>query len=257
MFGWLHTKSATYKLITFAVFGLECIFGWRTGAMYQAALSEVIANSWEVWGLTVLFSVAVAVFGFALATHRQYGMEAISKRLQQLQLPDTSFPKHAIASERWLLRLAMVFFIIQDIAGVIYSFFGHGATPTFPLIAATVSMSGFTIVPFFTGHMTLALAESLPAEKRDQFYATLFDLWQDALVGAAAKWAKQARSADPAEILGPVIRGFMATNPDGLYADAMKDFFRMEGERLVPFRPQTTTITNNSTTSGADDDEEE
>jgi hypothetical protein len=114
-------------------------------------------------------------------------------------------------------------------------------------------MSGFTIVPFFTGHMTLALAEALPQERKEQFYATLFDLWQDALLNAASKWAKQARSADPAEILAPVIKGFMATSSDGLQTEAIQGLFRMDGEKLVPFRPKAAT----SIANGANQDDED
>ena len=68
MLGWLHTKSATYKLITASVFGLEAIFGWRTGAMYHDMFANVISEPAELWVITILFSMAVAVFGFALAT---------------------------------------------------------------------------------------------------------------------------------------------------------------------------------------------
>jgi hypothetical protein len=223
--------------------------------MYQDALSQVVANPWEVWGLTILLSMAVALFGFALATHRQYGLEAIKNRLQKQMPPNTTLPEGAIAGDRWMIRLAMAFFIFQDIAGVIYSFFGHGEAPSFPLVVATISIGGFTIVPFFTGHMTLALAESLPQERKDQFYAHLFDLWQDTLITAASKWAKQARHAEPADILAPVIKTFLDTSPDGLYTDAMKGFFRMDGEKLIPFRPKAESTA--SASNGANQDDEE
>ena len=78
--------------------------------------------------------------------HRQYGLEVIVKRLEKQQ--GQNLTKKELQRESRPLRYAVAFFIIQDIAGVIYTIFGKGEPVTLPLIAVAASVSGFAFVPF-------------------------------------------------------------------------------------------------------------
>ena len=102
--------------------------------------------------------LAVAVFGFVLATHRHYGVEAIRERV-----------KRGARSGALGVFMAMVVIVVHDWGAAIYTVFGKNQAPNLGLIMVTVGMCGLVLVPFLIGRMAQAMAESLREEEEDTF----------------------------------------------------------------------------------------
>lgn len=210
----LHTRQWAYGALTLSVLGLEAFLGWRAEEMY-AALLGTFASPLELLLVRLVIGVSVAVFGFVLATHRQYGLEAQLERIKDKESRLDGFDANALRRHaRRNLFLAMAFVIIHDIAGAIYLILASqpGLTLTtfeanvvldLQLIMATLGMTAIVFIPFLIGHFTLALAESLPAEHRQRYAVEGLAYLRDGKLAAVQKVANETRkmSAEGALLL--------------------------------------------------------
>jgi hypothetical protein len=153
----LHSRKFGYVALTLAVLALEIVFAWRISLVYGEILQGQGA-AWEIGVLKGTIFLAVAVFGFVLATHRHYGVAAIRERVKR-------------GAWRGALGvfMAMMVIVAHDWGAAIYTVFGKNQAPTPGLIAVTVGMCGLVLVPFLIGRMALAMAESLQEEEEDSF----------------------------------------------------------------------------------------
>ncbi len=153
----LHSRKFGYLALTLAVLALEVVFAWRISLVYGEILQGQ-ASAWEVWVLKATIFLAVAVFGFVLATHRHYGVAAIYERV-----------KKGKWSGAFGVFMAVVVIVAHDWGAAIYTVFGKNQTPTPGLIAVTVGMCGLVLVPFLVGRMAQVMAESLREEEDEHF----------------------------------------------------------------------------------------
>lgn len=153
----LHSRKFGYVALTLAVLALEVVFAWRISLVYGEILQGQGA-AWEIWVLKATIFLAVAIFGFVLATHRHYGVAAIREQV-----------KRGAWSGALGVFMAMAVIVAHDWGAAIYTVFGKGQEPTPGLIAVTVGMCGLVLVPFLIGRMALAMAESLRQEDEDSF----------------------------------------------------------------------------------------
>jgi hypothetical protein len=157
MLTFIHSRKFGYVALTLAVLALEVVFAWRISLVYgellqgQGSPQEVAVLKWAVF-------LAVAVFGFVLATHRHYGVAAIRERVKQ-----------GAWSGALGVFVAVVVIVAHDWGAAIYTVFGKGQAPTPGLVAVTVGMCGLVLVPFLIGRMALAMAESLQGEEQEAF----------------------------------------------------------------------------------------
>jgi signal transduction histidine kinase len=153
----LHSRKFGYWAFTLAVLALEFVFAWRISLVYGEILQGQ-ASAWEIWVLKWTIFLAVAVFGFVLATHRHYGVAAIEERVKK---------------GKWGGKLgvftAVVVIVAHDWGAAIYSVFGHNRAPNLGLVAITIGMCGLVLVPFAVGRMALTMAESLDEEEDEGF----------------------------------------------------------------------------------------
>src|SRR5215469_8196570 len=153
MLTFIHSRKFGYVTLTLAVLALEVVFAWRISLVYGEILQgqgsglEVAVLKWAVF-------LAVAVFGFVLATHRHYGVAAIRERV-----------KSGAWSGALGVFVAVVVIVAHDWGAAIYTVFGKGQAPTPGLVAVTVGMCGLVLVPFLIGRMALTMAESLREEE--------------------------------------------------------------------------------------------
>lgn len=154
----LHSRKFGYLALTLAVLALEVVFAWRISLVYGEILQGQ-ASIWEVWVLKATIFLAVAVFGFVLATHRHYGVEAIRERV-----------KKGKWSGAFGVLMAVVVIVAHDWGAAIYTVFGQqNRLPTPGLLAVTVGMCGLVLVPFLVGRMAQVMAESLREEEDEHF----------------------------------------------------------------------------------------
>ncbi len=153
----LHSRKFGYLALTLAVLALEVVFAWRISLVYGEILQGQ-ASGWEIWVLKATIFLAVAVFGFVLATHRHYGVAAIRERVKQ--------GKRAGA---FGVFMAVVVIVAHDWGAAIYTVFGKNQAATPGVIAVTVGMCGLVLVPFLVGRMALVMAESLQEEEEQTF----------------------------------------------------------------------------------------
>lgn len=213
----LHTRKAAYKLLTGGIFLLEAVFAYRVTVMYGALLEAfgvsqatlpIPMTDWTLpVGGIVLFLIQAALFlavlalGFAYATHRQYAIEALIRRINRLAKQDHLDPDHAqvkadIARARKESRWMMWGLIANDIAAGVYIVIAGSKQITMTSLKTDFSqdllilfaIAGWTImvfIPFWAGAFTLALAESLLEEQKETFAlrgtAALMDLQEKAL----------------------------------------------------------------------------
>jgi hypothetical protein len=153
----LHSRKFGYLALTLAVLALEIVFAWRISLVYGEILQGQ-ADSWEIWVLKVTIFLAVAVFGFVLATHRHYGVAAIEERVKKGKRWGTSG-----------VLMAVVVIVAHDWGAAIYTVFGKNQAPTPGLVMVTIGMCGLVLVPFLVGRMALVMAESLREEEEQTF----------------------------------------------------------------------------------------
>lgn len=158
MLNLLHSRKTGYFFLVLAVLALEIFLGWRSSIMYAAILSGEIGLL-ELNLIKWLVFLAIAVFGFTLSVHRHYGAEAIVDHMKQ----------RGKTVGGWAgIATAMVIVIFHDLAATVYTVFGDGKTPTFPLIAATAGMSALCFVPFLTSRMMRALHDGVAGERQER-----------------------------------------------------------------------------------------
>jgi hypothetical protein len=154
----LHSRKFGYLALTLAVLALEIVFAWRISLVYGELLQGQ-ASAWEIWVLKGTIFLAVAVFGFVLATHRHYGVAAIHERV-----------KRGKWSGALGVFMAVVVIVAHDWGAAIYTIFGQqNRAPTPGLLAVTVGMCGLVLVPFLVGRMAQVMAESLHEEEDEHF----------------------------------------------------------------------------------------
>lgn len=164
MLSFLHSRRVAHDLMMLAVAGMEVFFAWRASLMYVFILTGRV-NAYELEVVRWLVFLAVGVFGFALATHRHAGIEAIRAH------------QHASWSSLVGLFVAVGIVVLHDIAATIYTV---GAIDSFGAGAAVVGMCGLVFLPFLVGFMSHAIAEGIEAERQQ---------WAKRKV---AKWKQQA-----------------------------------------------------------------
>ncbi|HLW01877.1 MAG TPA: hypothetical protein VKT82_24700 [Ktedonobacterales bacterium] len=155
MMNFLHSRKTGYFLLVIAVLALEIFLGWRASIMYAAILAGQIGLL-ELNVIKWLVFFAVAVFGFTLSVHRHYGAEAIVDHMLT----------RGKQVNGWAgIGTAMGIIVLHDLAATIYTVFGNGKAPTFPLIAATLGMCALCFVPFLMSRMMRALHDGVEAEQ--------------------------------------------------------------------------------------------
>ncbi len=183
----LHSRKFGYVALTLAVLALEVVFAWRISLVYGEILQGQGA-AWEIGVLKGTIFLAVAVFGFVLATHRHYGVAAIRERV-----------KRGAWSGAFGVFMAMVVIVAHDWGAAIYTVFGKGQVPTPGLIAVTVGMCGLVLVPFLIGRMALAMAESLQEEEEDTFERKKRKVEQRQALATLRQGRSTTRQIGPAE----------------------------------------------------------
>lgn len=163
----LHSKATAWWLLCLAVTMIEVFFGFRAAVMYGAFLSAYL-DVLELIAFQICVGVGVAIGGYVLSTHRQYGLEAIAERIAERARHAKDYRDKLSGAETGVL-LACLVVVLHEIAGVIYTVFGKGQPVTWIAIVVCVGMCAFVLLPFFLGHMMLALAESLGKEKAEDF----------------------------------------------------------------------------------------
>jgi hypothetical protein len=153
----LHSRKFGYLALTLAVLALEVVFAWRISLVYGEILQGQ-ASGWEIWVLKATIFLAVAVFGFVLATHRHYGVAAIRERA-----------KYGVRRSTFGVLMAVVVIVAHDWGAAIYTVFGKNQAPTPGLVMVTIGMCGLVLVPFLVGRMALVMAESLREEEDEGF----------------------------------------------------------------------------------------
>ncbi|GEM_PF-7060249 len=210
----LHTRAWAYGALTLSVLGLEAFLGWRAEEMYAALLGS-FASPVELLIVRLVIGVSVAIFGFVLATHRQYGLEAQLERIKEKEGKLDGFDARKLRKRaRRNLFLAMTFVIVHDVAGAIYLILASQAGLTLAtlegnavlaiqLSMAALGMTAMVFLPFLIGHFTLALAESLPAEQAQQYAVEGLAHLRGVKLTAVEKIAKDTRrlSAEGAWLL--------------------------------------------------------
>ncbi len=157
MLTFIHSRKFGYVALTLAVLALEVVFAWRISLVYgellqgQGTPTEVAVLKWAVF-------LAVAVFGFVLATHRHYGVAAIRERVKQ-----------GARAGALGVFVAVLVIVAHDWGAAIYTVFGKGQAPNPGLVMVTVGMCGLVLVPFLIGRMAQAMAESLQDEQEEGF----------------------------------------------------------------------------------------
>lgn len=158
MINLLHSRKTGYVLLVLAVLALEIFLGWRASIMYASILAGQIGLV-ELNVIKWLVFFAIAVFGFTLSVHRHYGAEAIVDHLK----------KRGKQANGWAgIGTAMFIVILHDLSATIYTVFGNGRAPTFPLIAASIGMCCLCLVPFLMSRMMRALHEGVAGERQDR-----------------------------------------------------------------------------------------
>ena len=183
----LHSRKFGYMALTLAVLALELVFAWRISLVYGEILQGQGA-AWEIGVLKGTIFLAVAVFGFVLATHRHYGVAAIRERV-----------KRGGWSGALGVFMAMVVIVAHDWGAAIYTVFGKNQAPTAGLIAVTVGMCGLVLVPFLIGRMALAMAESLQEEEEDTFERKKRQVEQRQELATLRQRRSEPRRIGPAE----------------------------------------------------------
>jgi hypothetical protein len=221
----LHSRHSAYALLAIMAAAMEGIFGWRASVMYEHFLAPYV-DFWELWAFRIVVFLGVAVGGYVLATHRQYGLEAIAMRIRvrggYQAAKDSSIWWNGLA-----IVVAMGVVVIHDWAGVIYTVFGAGARPNFINASVTIGMCVFCLLPFLLGHMMLALAESINAERDEEYDRTIDKLDRTMRIQAAKELVKQASDMSAEERLSYGVRGLLpdpARSPESPKSSALPAF---------------------------------
>jgi hypothetical protein len=150
MLSFIHSRRVAHDLMVLAVLAMEAFFAWRASLMYVFILTGRV-NVLELEIIRWLVFLAVGVFGFALATHRHAGIEAIRAHQQ------TNW------SSLWGLFIAVGIVVLHDVAATIYTV---GNVDSFGAAAAVVGMCGLVFLPFLVGFMSHAIAEGIERENK-------------------------------------------------------------------------------------------
>lgn len=240
MFSNLHTRRGTYRLVVWALVGVEGFFGWRAGLMYSSVLSG-LADGYELTAIIIALSISLGVFGFFLATHRQQALEAMEDRLRARQkkgyLTDKQLTKSLRRANR-AITAAVGLVVLHDLAGALYTTL-HNVTAfgqiTIPLGVVALGMSALAVVPFLVGPATQALADGLAEERRTQLANEAVELTFGIQIGALRRKAQQARHQDPDAILAsPLLRMLSAGTLDETQRDAITDLLQANSSPTPP-----------------------
>lgn len=205
-----HSRHSAYYLLALMAFAMEMVFGWRASVMYEHFLAPYV-GFWELVGFRLVVFLGVAVGGYVLATHRQFGLEAITDRIKKRGLV-RKFELGKISWAEYSVYGGVIVIIIHDWAGVIYTVFGESVTAPINMvtIAVTVGMCAFCLLPFLLGHMMLALAESITAEREEAFDRKIDTLDKQVRIQAAKELADNASDLSPEDRLRKGVRGYIA-----------------------------------------------
>ncbi len=165
--GFIHSRKTGYVLLVLGVLGLELVLAWRVALVYAAILTPIV-SSLEVGVLQGIAFFSVAIFGFTLATHRRYGVQAVKKRAAEQARERGKEPSWWNASVIGAF-LAVIVVVLHDWGGTLYSLFGQGQQDNVGVFAVSVGMCGLALIPFLVSGITQALAESLSQEEGEHF----------------------------------------------------------------------------------------
>ncbi len=191
----LHTRRAAYRGISLALLGLAIFFAVRIGEMYTALLTRFGAGT-AMWNVPILnvtlpagaiglflvqatITIAFAYLGFYLSTHQAYVLEALQERVRKLAKERGMDPAQAARKAEGQFGWAIWLVIANDIASSVYVVFSGvpnlsiqrvsvDISLDIEMAAAIVAWTVIVILEFKLGPFLLALAESLPSERKQQ-----------------------------------------------------------------------------------------
>jgi hypothetical protein len=149
MLSFIHSKRVAHDLMVLAVLAMEVFFAWRASLMYQFLLTGRV-NALELDIIRWLVFAAVGVFGFALATHRHAGVDAIRQRKPGANWRQLSG-----------VFLAVLVVVAHDLAATIYTV---GSIDSAGAWVAVVGMCALVFLPFLVGYMSHAIAAGITEE---------------------------------------------------------------------------------------------
>jgi len=235
----LHSRRSGYFLLGLAILFIEVFFGYRSAVMYGAAFAQYL-GFWELLSCQVVVGMGVAIGGYVLSTHRQFGVEAIAERLRGKHEYKADVDHKIWWSEVGIMA-AVVVVVLHEFAGVIYTLFGKGQPATLVTIVVTIGMCAFALLPFFLGHMQLALAESINAENAAEYDNKINKLDKQVRIQAAEEIAKRSSNLSPEQRLAYGIRGMLPQSRTNVQDDqAVTGHFREIGDDEIgdPLAPR-------------------
>jgi cation transport ATPase len=153
MLSFIHSRRVAHDLMVLAVLAMEVFFAWRASLMYQFILTGRVGMV-ELDIIRWLVFLAVGVFGFALATHRHAGVEAIRKR-------KADHNRLALSG----IFGAVLVVVAHDLAATIYTV---GAVDSLGAGVAVAGMCCLVFLPFLVGYMSHAIAEGIEGENKER-----------------------------------------------------------------------------------------
>lgn len=225
----LHSRQSGYFLLGLAILFIEMFFGYRSAVMYGEAFKPYL-DFLELMACQTVVGAGVAIGGYVLSTHRQFGIEAIAERIAARY----KYQSEVQSKMGWAetgIWLAVAVVVLHEFAGVIYTLFGKGQSITFVSLAVAVGMCAFALLPFLLGHMQLALAESINAEDAAAYGKRINELDQKVRIQAAEEIVKRSSNLSPEERLSYGIRGLL---PQRTVDDATTGHYRSIGDDTDP-----------------------
>jgi hypothetical protein len=188
MLSFIHSRRVAHDLLVLAVLAMEVFFAWRASLMYAFLLAGRV-EAVELDIIRWLVFLAVGVFGFALATHRHAGVEAIRQR----------------KAERNRLTLtgilgAVLVVVAHDLAATLYTV---GAIDSAGAGVAVVGMCCLVFLPFLVGYMSHAIAAGIEEENKERASRKIAHWKQEAELRYWKGYYKQYRPAEEGAPLAP------------------------------------------------------
>jgi hypothetical protein len=198
MLSFIHSRRVAHDLMVLAVLAMEIFFAWRASLMYVFILTGRV-NAYELEVVRWLVFLAVGVFGFALATHRHAGVDAIRSR-----------KANAGWSSLAGLFLAAGIVILHDVAATIYTV---GSIDSFASVVAVVGMCFLVFLPFLVGYMSHSIAAGIEEENAQHAHKKIARWQQKAEL---RYWKKHYRRTEfvPASTALPVMEKPLAPELD-------------------------------------------
>ena len=269
----LHTRRAAYRGISLALLGISIFFAVRNGEMYISLLQHfgAFAATWAIPGadvtvpmgqigmvaLQVLLTLTFVYLGFYLSTHQTYVLEAQLSRIQRHAAKSGADAGKELKAARSTFNWIIWFVIASDVASATYVIFASmpnlspasftSITLDAEILAALVAWSVLVFVEFKIGPFLLALAESLPAERKQEFALQGIEQAQEIKARAMSIVVKEARNMDLARaqaIVRQTAERRIEQEDDPLMQDLLRELqdIAPQGPGAQPVPPRPVTI---------------